>query len=159
MSWVEVKHALNSTVGTDNFESLDKIFKGHWRLTPSEYAYLTTPIVLTESGSGARNYDVDKKIKFNANGRIVFGIRIRVSFTGSQNRTVTAEIYEDGTLINSTERTYSTSGEHTLLPELDIKKNSTYSFKTKISGAGTLSGETLLVNAQPVYTEELVEVI
>lgn len=157
MSWVEVKHALNSTVGTDNFESLDKIFKGHWRLTPSEYAYLTTPIVLTESGT--RKYDVDKKIKLNANGRIVFGIGMQVSFTGTQNRTVTAEIYEDGTLINSTERTYSNSGEYTIVTELDIKKNSTYSFKTKISGAGNLSGRTLLVNAQPVYTEELVEVI
>lgn len=157
MSWVEVKHALNSTVGTDNFESLDKIFKGHWRLTPSEYAYLTTPIVLTESGT--RKYDVDKKIKFNANGRIVFGIGIRVSFPGSQSRTVTAEIYEDGTLINSTERTYSNSGEYTLLPELDVKKNSTYSFKIKIDSTGNLSGRTLLVNAQPVYTEELVEVI
>ena len=157
MSWVEVKHALNSTVGTDNFESLDKIFKGHWRLTPSEYAYLTTPIVLTESGT--RNYDVDKKIKFNANGRIVFGIRIYVSFTGIYNKTVTAEIYEDGTLINSTERTCSDPGEYTLPLELDIKKNNTYSFKTKISGAGSLTGRTLLVNAQPVYTEELVEVI
>lgn len=155
MSWVEVKHALNSTVGTDNFESLDKIFKGHWRLTPSEYTYLTTPIVLTESG--ARNYDVDKKIKLNANGRIVFGIGIRVS-SGTQNRTVTAEIYEDGTLINSTERTYSNGGEYTIVTELDIKKNSTYSFKTKIS-AGSLRGKTLLVKAQPVYAEELVEVI
>jgi hypothetical protein len=157
MSWVEVKHALNSTVGTDNFESLDKIFKGHWRLTPSEYAYLTTPIVLTEAGT--RNYDVDKKIKFNAKGRIVFGIGIRVNFPGNQNRTVTAEIYEDGTLINSTERTYSNAGEYTLLLELDVKKNSTYSFKIKISSAANLSGRTLLVNAQPVYTEELVEVI
>lgn len=157
MSWVEVKHALNSTVGTDNFESLDKIFKGHWRLTPSEYAYLTTPIVLTESGT--RKYDVDKKIKFNANGRIVFGIGIRVSFSGNQNRTVTAEIYEDGTLIDSAERTYSKAGEYTIVTELDIKKNSTYSFKTKIDVAANLSGRTLLVNAQPVYTEELVEVI
>lgn len=155
MSWVEVKHALNSTVGTDNFESLDKIFKGHWRLTPSEYAYLTTPIVLTESGT--RNYDVDKKIKLNANGRIVFGIGIRVGLSGTQSRTVTAEIYEDGTLINSTERTYSTSGEYTILAELNIKKNSTYSFK--MSSTANLSGRTLLVNAQPVYAEELVEVI
>jgi hypothetical protein len=161
MSWVEVKHALNSTVGTDNFESLDKIFKGRWRLAISEDAYLTTPITVKETTT-SREYEIDKKIKFNADGRVNFAVDVGVRYVSAPtNRILTFKVYEDGELLASADRTVTGTIDSVVARvAVDVKKNKTYSFRTYFNTSiNSHSGNKLSVEASPVYCENLVEVI
>ena len=60
------KFALNSTLGTDEFQPLDKIFNGNWRFVTSSNLYAT--YLTNKKPPENYIYDLGCSFKFNCEG-------------------------------------------------------------------------------------------
>lgn len=112
--WSEIKHALNSTIGTDDFKPLDKIIQGNKAIVASDNLYWII------SNTGAYTEDNTKftefaKIRINISG----SIKLRVK-SGAYYREGYVEIRINGkTVANST----TTVGEPLTDSYFDIPVN------------------------------------
>ena len=109
--WAGIKYALNSTLGTSEFQSLDKIIKGQKSLIKSQNLYYSFPELTFENvTSGKENEVIKELIKFKCSGscRIVASKITGVSYLGIY-------VYINGTQV--------ATGSDVLSAEVNFKVN------------------------------------
>lgn len=109
--WVGIKRAINSTLGTSEFQSLDKIIKGQKSLIKSDNLYYSFPQVTYQNVTSGNNEVIKELIKFKCSGscRIVAEDMTGVSMLWSR-------VYINGTQV-------ATGGSNTLSAEVNFKAN------------------------------------
>ena len=74
--WAEIKQALNSTIGTDDFQSLDKIINGQKSLLVSDNLYYSFPRLTFNNVTSGKENEVKKNLirfKWAGSCRITIG--------------------------------------------------------------------------------------
>ena len=154
MSWAEVKHALNSTVGTSDFESLDEIFKGNWRFISSNIVYKTAPASYTSSGG---EYTIGNTFTSKANGVVKF----RLSDVETTSTNFTFYVYRNGSTIpaaSGTNTNPTSSAYRDYFADCEVNKGDVFTFAIKRSGAGTISSMgNISILCSPIYAPDLFE--
>lgn len=159
--WTEIKHALNSTLGTDEFKPLNEIVAGNWNLAVSDSLYMakTSEISFNET---KKTFTYNTKLIFLADGIIKLSAPLQATSSAYQQPYV-FNIYEDGILVNSVENyvpVQSTKSSVSLT--FNIKKQRVYSFTLErgISNpqSVTPTGE-LKIYCEPRYAPMLVETL
>lgn len=153
MSWAEVKHAINSTVGTSEFKSLDKMIMGNWHLVESNNVYLTeTPSYSSTAGT----YALSNSFKMKASG----AAKVRLLTAYATSVTCDFEIYKNGQLYKSSSR--QGDGNNTnisLTVSISFETDDIFTFKLirtiGVSAVSSISDISLLCDA--VYAPRLVE--
>ena len=153
MSWAEIKHAINSTVGTDDFKPLDKIFEGNWRLASSDVVYKSEPVSYTY---GYGKYAINNIFKAKASGRVKF----RISGVETEKTTFTFNVYRNGseTPVASAANTTSTLSK-TFIIDCNVNKGDIFTFDIKRPSTAndiTSMGD-IAVLCTPVYAPDLFE--
>lgn len=101
--WSGIKHALNSTLGTSDFQSIDKMILGTKGLVESDNLYLNTGINESFTASLSSNQvirrEVSSTIKANWSGSIKLGFVANTN-QPSSNRTY-VEVYKNDSKIYS----------------------------------------------------------
>lgn len=110
--WTGIKHALNSTLGTSDFQSIDKMILGTKGLVESDNLYLNTGInesfTATLQSTEAKTLKTSSAIKINWNGSIRLDFVANTNQSGRTNVIIyknDSEIYNQaitGTLNGST---------------------------------------------------------
>lgn len=151
MSWAETKAAINSTVGTPDFEPLDKIIKGTWRLVASDsfvYASETARV----SGSGG-TYTLANSFKANAFGSASFAVTASLE----QNTTYKLNILKNGTVAATNSRA-GTGTQLVFLNTVSFAPGDLITFTfTRVSGSAPISVSQIDVRAYPMYAPILIE--
>ncbi len=151
MSWSEIKHAVNSTVGTDDFEPLDKIFKGNWRFIVSENIYLTEDAFYTQDDD---TFNISTSFKALINGTV----RVSMSAATSSGRIFSFHVLKNGEIAASVKKT-GTGEALTYISEVTFAPGDVLSFKfeRESSGGSIISTPKLTIYGIPVYAPELFE--
>lgn len=154
MSWAEIKHAVNSTIGTDEFKSLDKIFEGNWRLIASDNAYISITPGYT-SNSSYNTYTISNSFKTNVNGTAKF----TADAIFYDDATYSFNLIINGVKVASHERSGTEDAKLTFSVEHYISVGDVITFTfTKTSGSGRLSEiSRLAILGYPIYAPELIE--
>ena len=149
MSWAEVKHAINSTVGTSEFKPLDEIVRGNWNLIESENVYIAEKPSYSQS-SGI--YSLSNSFKMHTNGTV--RLRLKAEFSAGY----TFQIYKNGTLVDSLAKA-GANNEIVFIVTVSVKTNDIFTFKlVRTSGStGISSMNEIAVLCTPVYAPMLVE--
>lgn len=153
MSWAEVKHALNSTVGTGDFESLDEIFKGNWRFVSSDILYKTAPASYTSSGG---TYTIGNTFTAKANGVVTF----RLSGVETTSTNFTFYVYRNGSTTPAASGTNTTSSaSRSYTADCEVNKGDVFTFDIKrSSSSGTISSMgNISILCTPIYAPDLFE--
>lgn len=143
--WSGIKHALNSTLGTADFQPLDKIIKSQRTYGPSDDVLVTLAsglsMTITSTLKKVPNVKfvplVDGTLKVMANVTIV------VSGLG-ESTSIYFQIYKNGEsyLSKSIGKTGTASGAQrstqTLEINCPIEKGATYEFYTYVSGSNSI---------------------
>lgn len=106
--WAGVKHALNSTLGTENFQSLDKMIVNQTRMVESNNLYANLANIESSSTTPSEIIRKESSIKMIRPGRAY--LKGVCSRSRVQNITAKFEIFKNGSLIYSWNRNYG-SGE------------------------------------------------
>ena len=153
MSWAEVKHAINSTVGTSEFKPLDKIIMDNWNLIESSDVYISeTPTYSSSSGV----YTLNNSFKMKANG----SAKIRLVASYSVNSTYTFEAYKNGTPYASETLAGGGTTNKNFILSISFKKDDVLTFKffKATTGSTNISSMSeIAVLCTPVYAPMLVE--
>lgn len=153
MSWAEIKRAINSTVGTDEFQPLDKMIMGNWNLVESNNTYLfETPLYSSSAGT----HTLSTTFKMKANGTA----RIRLLAAYSANITCAFEIYKNGQLYKSNSLTgINTSTNVSFIVPVSFKTDDLFTFKlVRTIGSGNISSiNEISVLCDAVYAPVLIE--
>lgn len=154
--WSEIKHALNSTLGTKEFKPLDEIVLGNWNLAPSEKSYISESAQYAYN-SATYTFSYNNKFKFLTNGSVTFYL-LNIASASSFEKTYTVNIYEDGRLIETIERTVEIQSTASAASKtLTIKKGSVYSFELVHRRGHSITPNTISVRCEPRYAPLLVE--
>lgn len=133
MIWAEIKKALNSTLGTNNFKSLDEIIKGEKVFAPSNAEYIS---LISNSYSVNVGEELTLPVSFTPqiDGKIRLKLRVNC-----QTVTTVGKF-----LVNSEEvkvfNGNSYKSENNI--DIDVVAGTTYTFGIK-STSGTFTIETL----------------
>ena len=108
--WTGIKHALNSTVGTREFQPLDKIIKGQRTLAPAD-----SVLAVISSGSIKADNSENKKISGASftpftSGAVRLFFHCEGTASSSYPETPEIHIYEDGISVGSVKGDVFTSG-------------------------------------------------
>lgn len=151
MSWAETKAAINSTVGTDKFEPLDKIIKGNWRLVASEDFVYASEVAQQSGGSGT--YALSNTFKIDANGSIAFAATAAVP----QGATYRFNVLRNGSVAASASRA-GTSTQLVFLCTTSVSKGDTITFSfTREAGTAPITVSQIEARAYPMYAPELIK--
>ena len=89
--WTGIKHALNSTLGTSDFQSIDKMILGSKGLVESDNLYLNTGI--NESFTATLQSNEVKILKTSSTIKINWNGSIRLDFVASTNQSSSNRTY------------------------------------------------------------------
>lgn len=153
MSWAEIKNAVNSTVGTNNFKPLNEIIRGNWNLIESDKVYISE---VPEYTSSSETYNISNSFRFKAPGTAQ--IRLRASYESTT--TYDFEIYKNGAIY----KTITKSGNDVaskiviLNTMISFVENDLITFRlVKKKGIDTPSMSEIAVLCEAVYAPILVE--
>lgn len=152
MSWAEIKNAVNSTVGTNNFKPLNEIIRGNWNLIVSDKVYISeTPAYTSSSGT----YNISNSFRFKATGTAE--IRLKASYVA--NTTYNFEIYKNGTIYKTiTESGNNVASNIAIRDTISFVENDLISFKlVRKKGSDSPSMSEIAVLCEAVYAPILVE--
>lgn len=153
MSWAVTKYALNSTVGTADFQPLDIIFKGNWHLVSSDNVYFAEKAEYTQNNN---TYTLTNALKMLASGTA----RFTLWASTATSSTHTFEVYKNGTLAGSQTRTVTSTAETAYSVDVTFSEGDVITFRiTRNSGNATFSLGSITMLAQPIYAPSLIEKI
>lgn len=147
--WAAVKHALNSTLGTSDFKSLDKLITEQTRMVASDTPYITLPdinlpITLVNQ---IQTINAPTKIKMTRGGTC--------RFTGTVGRTTYTKMSFQFSILNGSSVVYyvsqavnSGSGSESFSADISFKPGDIISFQ--LLGLNNTSSS----NARSVYVTD-----
>lgn len=143
--WAGIKYALNSTLGTSNFKSLDKLITEQTRVVASDtyYASLNGGTVGTPTAGTEEVLNLPQKIKMTRPGSMRFkGTLTRSSF---RKMTVSFFIYKNGAEVYkyTQDADYGT-GSDTFSADVSFSAGDVLSFK--LTGLSSTGGTTWKVS-------------
>lgn len=152
MSWAEIKNAVNSTVGTNNFKPLNEIIRGNWNLIESDKVYISEVPEYTWS-SGA--YNISNSFRFKAPGTA--NIRLRASY--GSTTTYDFEIYKNGAIYKTITRSGNdTAYDVVIFNTISFVENDLITFRlVEKKGIDSPSMSEIAVLCEAVYAPILVE--
>mgnify|MGYP003289318801 CR=1 FL=1 len=126
--WSEIKYALNSTLGTKHFESLDSMLISNYTLVPSSYILKE---FVKEGEYASVYYETPYQVSFtpNYNGNITFGI---TSPSANDNNKFRIKVFENGEQIISIEKETSDS---IIAFNIAVMKDTNYIVELRTTGA------------------------
>lgn len=123
--WSGIKHALNSTLGTTNFEPLDTIIKGQKRIVASD-----TPLVIYVN----ENLPISSgNVKDLGSFVPSVGGTCRMNINATTSGTNAIEIYKNGSLIHNISFSTSIDEYKDFSFDFNIEKGAIYLFKARCS--------------------------
>lgn len=154
MSWAEIKNAVNSTVGTNNFKPLNEIIRGNWNLIESDKVYISEVPEYTSSSS-SETYNISNSFRFKAPGTA--NIRLRASYESTT--TYNFEIYKNGTIYKTITRSGNDTAYITVIQDtISFVENDLITFRlVKKKGIDSPSMSEIAVLCEAVYAPILVE--
>lgn len=152
MSWAEIKNAVNSTVGTNNFKPLNEIIRGNWNLIESDKVYISE---VPEYTSSSGTYNISNSFRFKAPGTA--GIRLRASYVA--NTTYNFEIYKNGAIYKTiTESGNDVASNIAIRDTISFVENDLITFRlVRKKGSDSPSMSEIAVLCEAVYAPILVE--
>lgn len=154
MSWAEVKHAINSTVGTSEFKSLDKMITDNWTLAISTDEYILESVDYTNVSAG--NYTINNSYKMKADG----SAKVRLRASWQANTKYRFQAYRNGTSHSSILIEGNGSSNTTVLSlNLHFKRDDVFTFElVRDTGSAPISTMTdIALLCTPMYAPILVE--
>ena len=118
--WAGIKYALNSTIGTEDFISLDKLIKGQRTLAASD-----STIAIIESSNSGISYDIVFKKSFIPKTDGVVRVIVDIAANTSSSYFT---IYENGIAITQ-ERFYTGDNRELVHIDIPVVKNFVYTFR------------------------------
>ena len=127
--WSGIKHAINSTLGTADFQSLDKIIKSQrsYAASDSILAILGTNMEINGNGRGKPVLIENISVNSSVEG----SLRVKGIFKGwtTYDTMACLMVYEDGKEIASSSKENPLTGEdYEIEVDFSIKKGKTYTF-------------------------------
>ena len=131
--WKEIRYALNSTLGTDNFVPLDEMMTNQMRMVESDevYSHLEDFEVKQEGTATAGIYvDYPSKIKMTRHGKAYLKATITRNNTDTN---IKFRIFKNGGLIYELEKRWDASGNSfEISPKIEFAPNDVFSFDVYI---------------------------
>lgn len=152
MSWAEIKNAVNSTVGTNNFKPLNEIIRGNWNLIESDKVYISE---VPEYTSSSGTYNISNSFRFKAPGTAE--IRLKASYVA--NTTYDFEIYKNGAIYKTiTESGNDVASNIAIRDTISFVENDLITFRlVRKKGSDSPSMSEIAVLCEAVYAPILVE--
>lgn len=152
MSWAEIKNAVNSTVGTNNFKPLNEIIRGNWNLIESDKVYISE---VPEYTSSSETYNISNSFRFKAPGTA----KIRLKASYESNTTYNFEIYKNGAIYKTISQSGNdTAYKTTIQGTISFVENDLITFRlVKKKGIDSPSMSEIAVLCEAVYAPILVE--
>lgn len=154
MSWAEIKHAINGTVGTNDFKSLDKMITDNWTLATSTDEYILESVDYTNVSAG--NYTINNSYKMKADG----SAKVRLRANWQMNTKYRFQAYRNGTSHSSTLYEGNGSSNTTVISvNIHFKKGDVFTFEmVRETGSAPISSMTdIALLCMPMYAPILVE--
>lgn len=96
MSWAEIKHAINSSLGTDDFKPLNELINGTKGLVASDNLYMNL-VTSNISVSSRDTYTIPINVNINWNG----SFRLSGVFYTNTNYRGKLEVYKNNVLVDT----------------------------------------------------------
>ena len=152
MSWAEIKNAVNSTVGTNNFKPLNEIIRGNWNLIESDKVYISE---VPEYTSSSGTYNISNSFRFKAPGTA----EIRLIASYAANTTYDFEIYKNGAIYKTISESGNDAASNTTIRDtISFVENDLITFRlVRKKGSDSPSMSEIAVLCEAVYAPILVE--
>ncbi len=151
--WASIKKTLNSTLGTSDFQPLDKIITGQRTLAASDS-------VLNVVFSGSTNVSTSREIIGEFTPKVNGSIRILVTYENSSvsSRTFYIEVVKSDNGIIVAEKSLTASGEQLNHLFIDVPIEANVQYEINVNASAGVKVKSVNIGAQIVDTS-LVEVI
>ena len=146
------KFALNSTLGTDEFQPLDKIFNGNWRFVTSSNLFAT--YLINKKPPENYIYDLGCSLKFNCEGIVRLSC---ASIIGPRQR-IELYLYKNGVIEQTSTATNTNVVDKTeyFNFNVNIEKGAIYSLKAKTLANAGVTFDEVSIHGYPIYANELI---
>ncbi len=146
------KFALNSTLGTDEFQPLDKIFNGNWRFVISSNLFATYLTNITNPQTYI--YDLGCSLKFNCEGIV----RLNCASIIVPRQTIELYLYKNDVIEQTSTATNTDAADKTEYFQfnVNIEKDATYSLKAKTTANAGVTFDEVSIYGYPIYANELI---
>lgn len=138
--WAGIKHAINSTLGTKDFISLDKLIRNQYRLVPSDniYEQFGSTTVTEVVNALPQTVDIYGKYKILIPGRV----KIQIVYPGITNywKTQWRVLKNNETVYEDTYKVHGSGGsdyKNSAIIECDFGDILSFQFTSEYTGAGT----------------------
>lgn len=151
MSWAEIKLALNGTVGTPEFQTLDKLFTGNWKLlSDSDIIYKTAPANAAYSNG---KFGFTNKFTLKTDGTAT--VKLTAASENGKNGTFT--VLKNGEKFASVTRQHTSASEYTYLVNIEFKTGDVLTFEFSLSSGKNVTFGEISLLCMPFYTPNLAE--
>ena len=146
------KFALNSTLGTDEFQPLDKIFNGNWRFVTSSNLFAT--YLINKKPPENYIYDLGCSLKFNCEGVV----RLSCESIIVPRQTIELYLYKNGVIEQTSTATNTNVVDKTeyFNFNVNIEKGAIYSLKAKTLANAGVTFDEVSIYGYPIYANELI---
>lgn len=151
MSWAEIKLALNGTVGTPEFQPLDKLFNGNWKLLANDSTvYKTAPANATYAGG---KFEFSNKFTLKTDGTAT----VKLTAAAEIGKNGTLSVLKNGEKFASETRLHNSENHYTYLVNTEFKSGDILTFEFSLSSGKNVTFGDISLLCMPFYSPNLAE--